>query len=64
MEERGIDESDVRNGLRAGSCAGHRWAKGTYRYEISTDRFVVVVAFRSKEQLVVVTVWKDEAPSW
>lgn len=62
MDERGIDESDVRNVLRGGGCVGHRWSRGSYRYEVCTDRFVVVLVLRSEDELVVVTAWKDERP--
>ena len=62
MAERGIDESDVRNVLRAGQCAGHRFAKGSWRYEICTQRYVVVVAFRSRDRLAIVTTWRVGDP--
>ena len=63
MDERGIDELDVRNVLRFGTCAGHRWARGSWRYEICTDELVVVIAFRAEDSTVVVTAWWEGDPS-
>lgn len=62
MDERGIDEVDVRNVLRFGTCAGHRWTRGSWRYEVCTDELVVVVAFRDEDSTVVVTAWWKGTP--
>lgn len=62
MDERGIDEADVRNVLLRGNCVGHRWSRGSYRYEVCTDDLVVVVAFRAEDNAVVVTAWWEGDP--
>jgi hypothetical protein len=34
--------------------------KGTWRYRIHTNRLSVVVAFRSEQEVVIVTAWRNK----
>lgn len=49
---------DCRNVLRAGVVETPEFEHGSWRYRVRTSRFYVVVAFRSKTELVVVTTWR------
>jgi hypothetical protein len=57
-----IDQGDVNNVLRLGQMTEPCELKnGTWRYRVHTERFCVVVAFRSEEELVVVTAWRKKS---
>ena len=58
MQERGISKSDCYNTVRGGTCTMVEFTDGTYRYQISTHRFGVAVAFDSDDEMVFVTCWK------
>jgi hypothetical protein len=49
---------DAVNALRGGVVAPGELERGTWRYRVRTARLVVVVAFRSETELVVVTGWR------
>jgi hypothetical protein len=49
---------DAVNVLRGGVVAPGELERGTWRYRVRTARLVVVVAFRSATELVVVTGWR------
>ena len=49
---------DCVNVLRAGVVRPGEPERGTWRYQVVTNRICVVVAFRSNEELVVVTAWR------
>jgi hypothetical protein len=50
---------DCTNVLRAGAVTEPAdLERGTWRYRVHTQRMCVVVAFRSDEELVVITVWR------
>ncbi len=53
---------DVVNVLRGGVVEFSELVDGTWRYRVRTNTIVVVVAFRSENELVVITAWrkKDE----
>lgn len=57
-EERRLNEVDCVNVLRAGSVEPARLEKGTWRYQIATQRVTLVIAFRSENTLVVVSAWR------
>ncbi len=59
MDADGLVEQDIRNCLWAGQFDGCNLERGTWRYRVRTARMVVVVAFRSETQAVVVTAWRD-----
>lgn len=61
LEELGKDEMstiDAVNVLRGGVVRPGEYERGTWRYRVQTGRMTVVVAFKSKIELVVVTAWK------
>ncbi len=58
MRQRGLDEVDVLNVLRAGYCSGADLVRQSWRYQIHTRKLCVVVAFRSEHKAVVVTAWR------
>jgi hypothetical protein len=49
---------DAVNALRGGGVSPGELERGTWRYRVRTARLVVVVAFRSETELVVVTAWR------
>lgn len=58
MAKDSITVVDCRNVLRAGIVEPAEFENGSWRYRIRTNRFYVVVAFRSRSELVVVTAWR------
>ena len=62
MAKDDIVETDVVNVLRNGTLTetGELVAT-TWRYRLHTERFCVVVAFRSVTELVLVTAWRKKA---
>ena len=59
MEADQLVEQDVRNCLWAGRFDSCDLEQRSWRYRVRTAKIVVVVAFRSETQAVVVTVWRD-----
>ena len=53
-----LQDVDVVNVLRAGLPQPPEMEKGTWRYRFATQRIVVVIAFRSRTELRVVTAWR------
>ena len=49
---------DCVNVLRGGVVQPPELERGTWRYRVLTNRICVVVAFRSDDELVVVTAWR------
>ena len=49
---------DAVNALRGGVVSPGELERGTWRYRVRTARLVVVVAFRSETELVIVTGWR------
>jgi hypothetical protein len=49
---------DAVNALRGGVVSPGELERGTWRYRVRTARLVVVIAFRSETELVVVTGWR------
>ena len=60
MGKDGMDQSDVNSVLRAGVVVGNDFEHGTWRYRVSTPKFVVVVAFESETEMAVVTAWRSK----
>jgi len=58
MEKDDLTTVDCTNVMRGGVVAPGELEKGTYRYRVATRRISVVVAFRSDEELTVVTAWR------
>ncbi len=61
QEELGKDDLttvDAANALRGGVVGPGELERGTWRYRVRTARLVVVVAFRSETELVVITGWR------
>ena len=61
LEEPGKDDLttvDAVNALRGGVVGPGELERGTWRYRVRTARLVVVVAFRSETELVVVRGWR------
>jgi hypothetical protein len=49
---------DCVNILRGGVVRPAELERGTWRYRVETARMAVVVAFRSRDTLVIVTAWR------
>ena len=49
---------DCENVLRGGVVRPGEYENGTWRHRVETRRVTVVVAFRSENELVVVTAWR------
>lgn len=50
---------DCENVLRGGVVRPGEYEHGTWRYRVETNKISVVVAFRSEQELVVVTAWRS-----
>ena len=50
---------DCENVLRGGAVRPGEYESGTWRYRVETSRITVVVAFRTEQELVVVTAWRS-----
>lgn len=59
MDARNLTTVDCVNVMRAGSVEPPEYELGTWRYHVSTARITVVVAFRSRTELAVVTAWRQ-----
>ncbi len=57
-----IDSIDVINVLRGGVVAPPELIDGTYRYQVRTNKIVVVIAFASETALRIVTAWRTRKP--
>ena len=55
-----LTAEDCVNVLRAGAMGEAENENGPWRYPVRTHRIVVVVAFRSEAEVVVVTAWRME----
>lgn len=53
-----MDAIDVDNVLRGGAVDPGEYENGSWRYRVRTERIVVVIAFRSENELVIVTAWR------
>ena len=51
---------DCENVLRAGVVRPPDFEKESWRYRVETSRMAVVIAFRSADELVVVTAWREK----
>lgn len=50
---------DCENVLRGGVVRSGEREHGSWRYRVETSRITVVIAFRSEQELVVVTTWRS-----
>ena len=50
---------DCENVLRGGVVRPGEREHGTWRYRVETSNITVVIAFRSEQELVVVTAWRS-----
>ena len=53
-----LAETDIVNVLRGGFPGPGELENGSWRYCVKTQRIAVVVSFRSRASLVVVTAWR------
>jgi hypothetical protein len=53
-----LTEVDVRNTLRGGVAHPGELRSGTWRYQVTTSRMAVAIAFRSESSAVVITAWR------
>jgi hypothetical protein len=60
MRKDGLTTPDVLNILRSGVAETPELEHGTWRYRVRGRAAYVVVAFRSEQSLVIVTVWRIE----
>ena len=58
MAKDALTRVDCVNVLRGGWLDPAEFENGSWRYRVHTQRITVVVAFRSREALVVVTAWR------
>ena len=58
MEDDNLSDVDVKNVLRGGFFESVDYIDGSWRYRFCTQKIVVVIAFRSKSELVIVTTWR------
>lgn len=58
LAEDDLTTVDAVNALRGGVVGPGEFERGTWRYRVRTARLVVVIAFRSQTELVVVTGWR------
>ncbi len=60
MEIDQLERTDCLNVLRGGVVEFEEMIKGTWRYRVRTPRITVVIAFRSEEELRVITGWRNK----
>lgn len=58
MKKDNLTELDIVNVLRAGQVDHPELEHGDYRYKFYTQKIVVIVSFRAKDNAVVITAWK------
>lgn len=58
MEKDKLIVGDINNVLRGGVVQPGEFEKGSWRYQVRTNKIVVVVCFRSETELRVVTCWR------
>ena len=58
MLDDGLTTLDCENVLRGGVVQPGAWESGSWRYRVETNRVAVVVAFRSEQEMVVITAWR------
>jgi hypothetical protein len=58
MDKDGLTTVDVVNMLRGGVVEQGELENGSWRYRVRTARMCVVLAFRSKSELRIVTAWR------
>ena len=59
MLEDDLTTVDCENVLRGGVVRPGEYENGTWRYRVETSKITVVIAFRSEQELVVVTAWRS-----
>ena len=52
---------DCENILRGGVVRPPDFEKASWRYRVETNRMAVVIAFRSSDELVVITAWREKS---
>jgi hypothetical protein len=58
LEQDGLTMVDATNVLRGGVVDPGEFENGSWRYRVRTARIAVIVAFRSEDELRVVTAWR------
>ena len=61
MEADNLTILDCQDALRAGTVRPPDFEKGTWRYRVETNRIMVVIAFRSRTEFVLVTAWRKKS---
>jgi len=60
MKERNLRSGDILNVLKAGNILKNpEFEKGSWRYCAQTPKITVVFAFRTPDQVIVVTSWRN-----
>lgn len=59
MQKDDMTMVDCVNVLRGGYPDPADWERGSWRYRVRTARMCVVIAFRSEQELVIVTAWRE-----
>lgn len=60
MKERNLKSGDILNVLKAGIIVKvPEFEKGSWRYTVQTTKITVVFAFRTPNQVIVVTSWRN-----
>ncbi len=58
LKARGLSMVDCENVLRAGVVDEAEFENGCWRYQVCTQKIVVVVEFLSKKDVLIVTAWR------
>ena len=53
-----MDIADVRNVLLGGNVREPEREGGAWRYRVETQKFCVVIAFRDRSNMVIITAWR------
>lgn len=61
MAKDALEPVDVDNVLCGGVASEGEFENGSWRYRITTQKICVVVAFRSEEEIVVITAWRNRS---
>ncbi len=60
MKERNLKSGDILSVLKAGNILNNpEFENGSWRYSVETSKITVVFAFRTPNQIIVVTSWRN-----
>lgn len=59
MDKDDMSTVDCENVLRGGAVDEAEFEHGAWRHRVRTQKFVLVVEFESRDELVIVTAWRN-----